>query len=223
MNTVVVFNILRGREHLVIFGLRPGGRREIPLPKGKSVEDVWPRYAEIETYVQTWFEQNEGRIRAQLGDSVDEERYQRALAAAFTTDGLMKMWACVTIEPLWVSFRQVGLAMGRQPTRRLREELEKKGLRFTKSDKGRYAVMLPKVTRVLGEAVADRILLYPYQVANRLGISRRSVSGLVKRLGIGLGTDCTTLVPWGKLRYVYRVGPRKFEVRYGQSGVGPVE
>jgi len=212
MSTAILFRILRGRELLVAFRLRSGGRREVPVPKGKSVDDVWPRYAEIEPYVQAWFEQNEGRIRGQLGDTVDEERCQRALAAAFTTDGLMKMWAYVTIAPLWVSFRQVALAMGREPTRRLREELAKRGLRFTQNDKGRYAVMISEVPRVLGQPVTDRILLHPYQVANRLGISRRSVRGLVKRLGIDLGTGCTTLVPWGQLRLVRRVGPRKFEM-----------
>ena len=123
----------------------------------------------------------------------------------------MRLWAYVTPLMVWVSFRQIALGLGRQPTLALRHEIESKGIQFT-TNKGHYLTSIETVSATLGVSVADRILLYPHQAADYLGVVPKVATRVMKRFGIAIGRDDVAVVPWGKLRQVRRVGPRKFEV-----------
>jgi hypothetical protein len=141
-----------------------------------------------------------------------EAGYPRALAAAFSRFDIWHLWAYANVAWVWVSFRQVAYAMGRQPTAALRQKLAGKKLAFFRESQRRYVTRIESVAEILGTEITDRILMYPYQAAKYLGVSRVAAPMIARRLGIALERDDVTVVPWGKLRRVQRLGPRTFKV-----------
>jgi hypothetical protein len=238
------FHVMQGERHAAVLRMKNDGAYEVFAPSHK-VLTAWPRYVAIAPHLAEWFGQD---IRQEAVEHYEEEiaphlalwlkraagrelrdparnivkpgddRYPRALAQALTGNGLLRLWAYVTPVTLLVSFRQVATAYGREPTSAFRQELESQGLRFMQSDTQQYETSMEMVTRQLGQAVADRVLLYPRHIADFLGTAVGSASEIARAKNIALAREDTTVVTWGKLRRVKRTGPRKFEMSVNGNG-----
>ncbi len=92
-----------------------------------------------------------------------------------------------------------------------RHELESRGIQFV-TDHGQYLASMQQVASRLGESTSDRILLYPHQVADYLGVVPQVATRIVKRFGLAIARDDVTVVPRGRLRRLHRLGPRSFEL-----------
>ena len=219
LTQVSLFRVMQRKQPVIIFRMEPDGTRMPALPVGKSLEETWPRYSAVASYLDTWFAQMTGCELVDFGGHIvfpGDGAYPKALALALSRSGMIKLWAYVTPAAVWVSFRQIALGFGRQPTLALRHEIESKGIQFT-TDRGHYLTSIETVSGTLGVSIADRILLYPHQVAGFLGVVPKVATRMMKRFGIALGRDDVAVAPWGKLRLVRRVGPRKFEVEAEQT------
>jgi hypothetical protein len=217
-NGYALFHIMKHGKHVVIFKMAYNGDREVYAPGKAPLDKIWPAYSECIPYIDMWFSQNAGRdIASRHGTrcviSPGNKLYPYMLSQRMTRDQILRLWAYVTAPDISVSFGQVATAMGRQSDSSLREEMENRGLRFSTLPSSRkYVTTLAGVSKSLGSDIADRVLLYPHQAANFLGIRPDSASGVIKGLGIALSRDDMVVVEWAKLRRVRRVGPRKFEV-----------
>jgi hypothetical protein len=213
-----LFHVIKGGDRLVMFRMQPDGSRDLYLPSNRPVGEVWPCYAEISPYLDVWFGRNVGRQfrpskRAKRLVEPGSLEYPRMLAHALTRDPILKLWAYATPLVIWVSFHQIARALGRDRTAALRHEMAVKGLRFSRTPNGHYQAALGTVAHVLGPDVADRLLMYPRQIADFLGVSPGTAPDIVRRMDIALeGRRDMTVVEWGKLRQVRRTGPRRFEI-----------
>ena len=209
-----LFRVMERRHPVVVFRMELDGTHMPMLPAGKSLEEAWPEYAAVASFLAAWFEQfigenliGEGGRPVYPGDSL----YPRTLAHDLTRSRMMKLWAYVTPIAVWVSFRQVAHALGRQPLPGLRQEMESKGIQFL-PNYGHYLAALETVSDTLGASVADQIILYPHQVAGYLGVVPKVATRIVRRFGLAISRNDMTVVPWGRLRRLHRVGPRSFEL-----------
>ncbi len=215
-NDAHLFHILKGREHLVIFKMELDGQYALYLPGNRPLEQTWPRYPEARPYLDLWLSQYAGQPSGDV--TPNNLDYPRQLAQALTQDPYLNLWAYATPQVIRVSFRQIAQALGRDPKPTLREELAQKGLRFERNESGHYQAPLGIVTRTLGNSVADRLLLYPQQVAAFLGVSAGGAPDITRRLGLLLeGRGDVALVEWGRLRQVRRTGPRTFALAEGEK------
>lgn len=215
--STVMFHVMKRGEHIVIFRMKANGDRSVFLPAKKPIDQAWPAYDRAAPYLEAWFKSTNRDLRKR-GQPVraGDDEYPKMLAQALTRDDMLRLWAYVTPPTVNVSLRQIAQALGKKPGPALRQELETKGLHFTQADNGSFEASLGAILRLLGQDTADRILLYPRHVADYLGVSHVGASQIVRRLGIALDREDTTVVEWGKLRRVKRTGPRKFEM--GQVG-----
>jgi hypothetical protein len=237
------FHVMQGEQHAAVLRMKNDGAHEVFAPSHKVLA-AWPRYVaiaphlaewfgqdirqeavehyeEIAPHLAVWFKRAVGReLRDQARNVVKpgDDRYPRALAQALTGNSLLRLWAYVTPVTLFVSFRQVAQAMGREPVSALRQELDSQGLRFVQSDTLQYETSMEMVTRQLGQAVADRVLLYPRHIADFLGTTVGSASEIAREKGIALARGDMTVVTWSNLRRVKRTGPRKFEMSVNGNG-----
>ena len=208
MQDAVLFHVLQGSEHSVILRMTLAGAYTPYAPGKRSVQQMWPRYAEARPYLETWLAARAGAPCDNVLPGAPE--YPRRLAAALTRTPELAFWAYVTPLALLVGLRQIAMALGRA-NGGLRAELEARGLTFTQNAAGHYLAPLGSITRVLGQDVADRVLLYPRQVGDFLGVQSGSAAQIVRRLGLALEKRAdTTMTPWGKVRQVRRIGPRRF-------------
>jgi hypothetical protein len=213
---VQLFHILKDREHLVILRMELDGQYMLYLPGNRSLEQTWPYYPDARPYLDLWFSRYIGQPVGTL--SPGDPEYPRQLAQILTQDPYLNMWAYVTPQVIRVSFRQIAQALGRDPKPTLRDELTQKGLRFERNESGHYQAPLGIVTRALGPQVADRLLLYPQQVAAFLGVTPGGAPDITRRLGLLLeGRGDIALVEWGRLRQVRRTGPRTFVLTEGEK------
>jgi len=203
----VMFHVMKHGERLVIFRMGPDGSRSIFLPGRKTVEQAWPGYeTRLAASLDLWFDDQGNRDKVR-GVLPGEAAYPEALARELTQDWLLGVWAYVTPPAIFVSFNQIAYAVGHAPTAKFRDELQAK-MRFKD---GR--TLLPTVTRILGSEVANNLLLYPNQVANHLGVRPQSATRIIKRLGVAITRDDdSTLISWGNLQRIKRIGPHKFEL-----------
>lgn len=204
----VLFHVMLRQNHIVVFRFEADGTRTIFLPPGKSVEQVWPQYSQVAPFLDVWFQQTADQFPH------TDRRSLGKMAAALTSEEYLHLWAYTTSIVIYVSVGQVAQAMGRRPSSMssFRQTLEQKGLSFVQATSSKYVTPLGQVGRVLGQGIADGLLLYPHQIADYLGVSTGRASGIVKRLGIALERGSTTVAAWGRLRRVKRTGPRTFEV-----------
>lgn len=205
-----LFHVLKGSERIVIFRMSADGSHTLYLPGGKPVAQVWPLYADAKPYLEAWL----SGLRGQDVDGIEpgSPEYPNALARNLTKNPFISMWAYVTPVALTVSFRQIAQALGRDPTPRLRHELEESGLRFTRTESGHFQADLATVTRILGSSVADRLLLLPHQIADVLGISAGAAADVIRRLGIAIDGRDVAAAEWGKVKRIRRAGPRRFDL-----------
>ena len=209
-----LFRVMRRKQSIVTFRMALNGACAPDVPEGKSVQAVWPLYAAVASHLHAWFADMADRELIDMGGRIvmpGDPTYPRALAAALGKSALLGLWAFVTPTAVWVSSRQIALALGRQPTLPLRHELESRGIQFV-TDHGQYLASMQQVAARLGESTSDRILLYPHQVADYLGVVPQVATRIVKRFGLAIARDDVTVVPWGRLRRLHRVGPRSFEL-----------
>jgi hypothetical protein len=209
-----LFRVMRRKQPVVSFCMALNGAYAPAVPEGKSIEVVWPHYAAVASYLGAWFADMADRELVDVGGRVvmpGDHAYPRALAAALGKSALLGLWAYVTPTAVWVSFRQIALGLGRQPALPLRYELESRGIQFV-TDHGHYLASMQQVAARLGELTADRILLYPHQVADYLGVVPKVATRIMRRFGLAISRNDMTVVSWGRLRRLHRVGPRSFEL-----------
>jgi hypothetical protein len=220
MNHEFLFRVLSGRDIIIILLLGPEGVFRPFLPARKTLEEVYPRYAGVQPYLEIWQKKVVG-TPIRVGNprchevEVGSPEYPRALAEDLTRHPILNLWAYVSPRELYISLHQLAGAMGREPTPQFREELQEKQIQILVDPGGRYRVTLGQVMKVYGISSTDRILMRAGQSADFLGINVNSVSEVMRRFDLALDRDGEMLVEWGKLRRLRRVGPRKFEYNPG--------
>jgi hypothetical protein len=211
-----LFHIYRDHSRLVVYLMDNWGRREVYLPGNQTLTRMWPKFTEAQPYLDTWFDRHAGHTvttRKRYTTKPGDTNYPSRLAEALSCSPYLNLWAYATVRWIYVSFHQIALALGRKPSREVREQLQQQGVTFVTNGSGNYEASLMHVERLLGPDFASRILLYPGQVAGFLGVTRHAVPDILRRLDIALERRSRTVVEWRSLRRVERVSRRGFRLR----------
>lgn len=208
-----LFHVMDDDERIVIFSMDHDGNRTVYCPRGRAVDEFWPRYAKCKAVLASWFDQHVGTVVASpyAEYAPGTLNYPRGLACALTHDPFLSLWAYVTAPDILVSRAQVTRALGvaRDKAERWLAEacISPKG-----NGTGHRELGVGDIQEAFGRDTAGRIVLYSGQVADFLGVLPKSVPDIVRRLDIGLPDRSRVRVPWRVLRRVKRTGPRSFEV-----------
>jgi hypothetical protein len=202
-------------QRLVVLEMDNFGAHRI-YPRGCAVEQTWPHYRAVAEVLRTWLAGEAGQTLQppHWTSPVDpgSSQYPRALVQQLNHDPAMGLWAYVTPLNIKVTQRQVGIAMGRLPDAVFRSDLEARGVSFELASGQRYLTDLGEVTQVLGQQIADRIVLRPSQVAAFLGVGSHTARRVIQRLNIELDPEGAVEARWGEVRRIRRTGQRSFHL-----------
>jgi len=139
------------------------------------------------------------------------ERFPHALAWELGKCGLFRMWAYATHEDVDLSLRQVAFALHTDASAEKRAEMEADGIEV-REEEGRYFISLQNLRRVYGNKVANRVILYPGQIAQLVGVTGSTASRVVRDMEIAEPRTDITVAPFGAVRHIQRVSPAKFDL-----------
>lgn len=192
------------------------GRYEVYRRPGRTAAETWPAYRDLYPLIDIALQ---GIVRQPARTAVNRPttplghpRFPRAVAWELSHLPYLDVFAHASATLIPIKLTQVAAAVGRKADKQFRHYLVDLGLPVFGTSSG-HCVSLAEVMARLGSPAADRLLLYSGQIAAFLGLNRRTVPAVVKRLGLWeTARNGRCVVMWGDVRRIRRTGTSTYRI-----------